>query len=130
MSAILHLVLPRACKGCGRPCDTAGNHCASCCEKLPALPLVFVQSTLAGAIRDAEKLESSGPARMALLQMRQAYDAITPRIRSPQIGVVRFDGEFWAHPEHSSECVGPFHNAEAACTELLNRIAGVPHVGE
>lgn len=130
MGAILHLVLPRACGSCGEACDTAGNHCSACSEDLPALPLAFVQSTLAGAIRDAEKLESSGPARMAILQMRQAYDAITPRIRSPQIGVVRFDGDFWAHPEESSECIGPLGNETEARAQLLNRIAGERHVGD
>lgn len=130
VAAVIQFFATRLCHKCEAPNDTVGHHCARCAENLAPLPLAFVQSTIAGSIRDLEKLMPEGPVRMALFQMRQAFDAITPRIRSPQIGVVRFDGEFWAHPEHSSECFGPFSTEERACAELIRQIADGRHVGQ
>lgn len=128
---VISLVAPRACRRCGMPCDSAGHHCYACLDKAPPLPLSFVQSTIASAIIDMEKAPRGDRVAMAIFQMRQAFDAITPRIRSPQIGVIRFDGHFWAHPENSSECVGPFFSEEEAASELVRRIAGeIDHVGE
>lgn len=129
-AAIIPMFLPRACRACGMACDSAGHHCQACLDKLPPLPLSFVQSTAASIIRDLEKVSPSDPIRTALFQIRQLFDAITPRVLAPQIGVVRFDGEFWAYPEDSSECIGPFSTAELAAGELIRRIAQAPHVAE
>jgi len=89
------------------------------------LPLAFAQSTLASAIADLEKVPQVSAVFSALFRLRQVHDAITPRIRTPELGVVKFDGEkFWAHPAHSSECFGPLDTEEEAQGKLLRIVAG------